>query len=307
MFKDIEALREQIRSFGLNRLEEKILSLAQPCIYMIREAVADEKLPIGASKLGGLPDLPSNFQWPYYNSVPLTFIGQFKFSEIAKFDLEGVLPHDGILYYFIETDEMIFGTYEQRSAWRIFYVEDENTPLIRTSHPTHQGEFRLISALPPHQIEYERCLSLPTIFGIEATEYGIDFLDGRDVKNPHYGWSVPTELTAYSKLENIVHPSPCHYWLGHPQRWQGSVEKEVVTYSQKIDTQKLSDQGYGYTAEQIVHIQSEGKKWQFLFQLDTDDSLDVIWGETGSLYICIPKKSLIERRFEDCWTIMQCT
>lgn len=175
MFKDIETLREQIRSVGLNRLEEEIIRLAQPCIYMIREAVDDDKLPLGSSKLGGLPDLPADFQWPYYNSVPLTFIGQFNFSEFAKLDLDGILPAQGILYYFIETDEMIFGTYEQRNAWRVFYVENENTPLIRTSHPTHQGEFRLINALPSHSIDFERAISLPGDLFDRRYDYDIRF------------------------------------------------------------------------------------------------------------------------------------
>ncbi|MBI1279450.1 MAG: DUF1963 domain-containing protein [Anaerolineaceae bacterium] len=307
MFKDVEALREQIRSFGLNRLEEKIIQLAQPCIYMIREAVDDERLPVGSSKLGGLPDLPANFQWPYYNDVPLTFIGQFKFSEIAPYDPEGILPNQGILYYFIETDDMIFGTYKQRNAWRVFYLSDENTPLIRTSHPTHQGEFRLIRALRSHRIEYQRCLSIPTIFESEASDYGLDFLDDRDVNNPYYDWSTPTELAAYFNLEKVVHPAPMHYWLGHPQLWQGSIEEEVVINSQQLERQKFPDQLYRFTDEQIDYIKTETEKWQFLFQLHTDDSLDVIWGETGSLYICIPKESLALLRFEDCWTIMQCT
>ncbi len=211
MFEDVETLREQIRSFGLNRLEEKIIQLAQPCIYMTREAVDDDKLPVGASKLGGLPDLPANMQWPYYNSVPLTFIGQFKFSEIAKCDLDGILPHQGILYYFIETDDMIFGMYEQRSAWRVLYVEDENVPLIRTIHPTYQGEFRLVTELPSHRIEYQRTLTLPRIFGSEASDFTIDFLDDRDVASKFYNWSVPTELTSYFKLGKVVHPAPCHF------------------------------------------------------------------------------------------------
>jgi uncharacterized protein YwqG len=307
MFTELDALREQIRSLGLNRLEEKILSLVKPCIYMTRRAVDANSIPVGASKLGGLPDLPPDFQWPYYGEKPLTFIGQFRFSEFSHLDPNGTLPQRGILYYFIETDEMIFGSYDQRSAWRMFYVEDENKSLVRSVHPTYQAEYRFIQALQSHQVVCEKCLSLPTIFGVEAAEYGIDFLDDRDVESPYYHWSASSELMAYSKLEKLVHPSPCHYWLGHPQRWQGSVQEEVVINSQMIERQKFPDQLYRFTEEQTAHIQSEMKKWQFLFQIDTDGSLDVIWGETGTLYICIPKDSLANRRFEDCWTIMQCT
>lgn len=120
-------------------------------------------------------------------------------------------------------------------------------------------------------------------------------------------WSRSAEFEAYWKLAKPFNDKPWHYWLGFPQLWQGTVEEEVVINTHQLERQKFPDQLYRFTEEQIAHIQSEMSKWQFLFQLDTDDSLDVIWGETGSLYICIPKKSLAERRFEDCWTIMQCT
>src|SRR5262245_4251557 len=136
MFKNETDLRAQIHAFKLNRLEEKIVSLAKPSIAIHRTPTNDETLPIGASKLGGSPDLPTGFQWKYtHNNKPLTFIAQFKLSEIAPYDVEHILPPRGRLYYFYEADEQPWGEYEKRDGWQVIYIKDENAPLTRVPHP----------------------------------------------------------------------------------------------------------------------------------------------------------------------------
>src|SRR5215510_11398881 len=117
MFKRIDELREQIKAFGLERHEEKIVSLAKPAIRMLPKRVEDDEIPIGASKLGGNPDLPEDFEWKTYQGKPLTFIGQFKFSELAPYDRDKELPAEGMLYFFFEADEMD----DNLGAWDVFY------------------------------------------------------------------------------------------------------------------------------------------------------------------------------------------
>ena len=60
------------------------------------------------SKLWGFPDMPEELDWPEvpvnddgdeYDD-PLTFICQIRCSEIAALDPDGLLPHDGMLYFF---------------------------------------------------------------------------------------------------------------------------------------------------------------------------------------------------------------
>ncbi|MEO1646233.1 MAG: DUF1963 domain-containing protein, partial [Chloroflexota bacterium] len=58
---------------------------------------------------------------------------------------------------------------------------------------------------------------------------------------------------------------------------------------------------------QLEEISEKAKDWQFLFQIDSDDRLNAMWGDAGILYILIPKTSLADLKFEDSWTIMQCT
>src|SRR5437868_6025806 len=38
----------------------------------------------GTSRIGGNPDVPSDFQWPYRDKQPMTFLCQFNLAEISQ-------------------------------------------------------------------------------------------------------------------------------------------------------------------------------------------------------------------------------
>lgn len=67
------------------------------------------------SKWWGDPDMPENMQYPVMEvtedgetfDYPLTFICQINCEDIARFDSEGLLPHEGMLYFFAAMDDYI--------------------------------------------------------------------------------------------------------------------------------------------------------------------------------------------------------
>lgn len=50
-------LRRPLRERGLERVADALLRRAAPAIRIIERATVEEKIPVGASKLGGRPDL----------------------------------------------------------------------------------------------------------------------------------------------------------------------------------------------------------------------------------------------------------
>ena len=64
------------------------------------------------SKWWGFPDLPDDLDWPTVEASdegetfedPLTFICQIRCEELAELDPEGLLPHEGMLYFFAALD-----------------------------------------------------------------------------------------------------------------------------------------------------------------------------------------------------------
>lgn len=74
-----------------------------------------ERILFCGSKWWGDPDMPENMQYPVKEvtedgetyDYPLTFVCQINCEDIAKFDNDGRLPHEGMLYFFAAMDDYI--------------------------------------------------------------------------------------------------------------------------------------------------------------------------------------------------------
>lgn len=66
-------------------------------------------LAIGSSKVGGDPDLSADVAWPVASRVkdaakieiPLAFVAQIALGRVTRHDVDGVLPKDGLLSFFV--------------------------------------------------------------------------------------------------------------------------------------------------------------------------------------------------------------
>ena len=79
---------------------------------------AAEPLATCSSKIGGRPDVPQDFVWPYFESEnykkvvanrPLSFMAQINLAEAAEFDKEGLLPKQGLLSFFLRVGNRTLG------------------------------------------------------------------------------------------------------------------------------------------------------------------------------------------------------
>ena len=66
-----------------------------------------ERILFCGSKWWGDPDFPENMQYPMVDDYPLTFICQINCEDIAQYDSENLLPHEGMLYFFGAIDEYL--------------------------------------------------------------------------------------------------------------------------------------------------------------------------------------------------------
>ncbi|MEI8011663.1 MAG: DUF1963 domain-containing protein [Candidatus Omnitrophota bacterium] len=83
---------------------EGMKNFIRPVIRIQTKKCVTGSLPVGSSKIGGFPDLPSGVEWPYSlkDKEKYRFVAQFNLKELVSFDEEGVLPKDGMLYFFID-------------------------------------------------------------------------------------------------------------------------------------------------------------------------------------------------------------
>lgn len=74
-----------------------------------------ERILFCGSKWWGDPDMPENMQYPTMTvtedgesyDYPLTFLCQINCEDLAEFDKENRLPHEGMLYFFAAADDYI--------------------------------------------------------------------------------------------------------------------------------------------------------------------------------------------------------
>ena len=64
-----------------------------------------EESLVAQSHWWGFPELPVNVEWPENDEGELlTFICQVRLEEIAALDPEGLLPHEGMMWFFADMD-----------------------------------------------------------------------------------------------------------------------------------------------------------------------------------------------------------
>ncbi|WP_318617105.1 DUF1963 domain-containing protein [Sporosarcina sp. YIM B06819] len=56
----------------------------------------------------------------------------------------------------------------------------------------------------------------------------------------------------------------------------------------------------------VKELANEANDMVLLFQMDSDEKLDVMWGDVGILYFCIDKHDLQDKQFEKVKFTLQC-
>ena len=302
-----EQLAALIQEVGLGQIEDALLSAARPSLRLHLRPVEESTIPIGGTKFGGGADLPPDFEWPVWQGYPESdrpryppgefsadagpqeFLLQLRLEDLAAYDLGGVLPATGILYFFCATWKRALGSGDtDRDCWKVFHYDGDPSRLERRwEAPT--GSDWTDQILTCFRIEFEHHWTLPDWNDPDSYEPLEKPLDEYDISE--------TEDTMYSKLldfigqERLDDSDPIHRLLGYPQ---------IVQYSRTIE---------GSFAP------GEHKEWSLLLQLDTEDMtlarwpdfVSVHWQGGGRGYFYIPAQALAERNFDAVWVDMQCT
>ena len=119
---DIEGVRAAFVAAGLSRLLKDIDFLAKDSIRLHTKLAGEYDLSIGASRIGGAPDVPPDFKWPERNAVPQSFIAQLYLDEVHSYDTNGALPSSGMLWYFYDAKQETYGADPaDRGGWCVMF------------------------------------------------------------------------------------------------------------------------------------------------------------------------------------------
>lgn len=99
-------------------------------IAVTESRMGDESdLPLGASKIKGIPHLPPGFDWP----GGALFLAQFNLEDLAPQDVQQLLPATGIMYFFFNPNTATGTVYYYTGAFDVLnlrhYPENGNDDL----------------------------------------------------------------------------------------------------------------------------------------------------------------------------------
>ena len=272
-----ERLLALLEEHGLTEYAADATSLLRPSIAMFSHQVDNEQqIAIGASKLGGLPDLPPDMQWPYYHDRPLYFVAQINFAEVAAYDVEKVLPSSGVAYFFYDDTWYEDNLTTMFNLGRTLFFEGDLSLLKRTDAP-----YSVV--WPACSVSFKNDMTLP----------------------PGQSWKWFDNSEAYTRLNTqdtysevawvmsilADGESPRHRLSGH----HDPVQVNVFAEAQRELTKEASWE----------EADEQTPTWTLLLQIDSDNNANMMWGDVGTLYFCIKNDALHNRHFDETIVVFQ--
>lgn len=276
---------------GLERLEPTLDALARPAIRIHATPSSRDKIALGKSKIGGLPEFGPSEAWPTGPNGPLNFIAQFDCAELGRFEAASVLPKAGLLSFFYDAEDQKWG-YEpsDRGRWQMIY-QLPGTQLrraVRGDAPETTEVFR------SNELDYTEFLSFPHQANFAEPD-GIEYWDSQTA-----GFEVrPEEMPLLKSLYDAIDaPEPQHQLFGYPCVLQDDMELECQLVSHGISC------GAAHPPEAVQRFGEGARDWRLVLQVDS--SLDMLWGDTGLIYYWMTTDGLHARDYASAWLILQC-
>ena len=284
---DKSSLTALIAEAGLKRLSPGLEAQARPTVFVATESSSQKKPALGASRIGGDPDLPAGLPWPLREGRPLSFLAQFRLEDLSGFEPQGLLPARGQLYFFYDAVECPWGfDPKHRGGWKVFHSAAPT--LVPSAAPKSLAES---GRFGPCTVRFEAGSTLPSVHSGYVHSLGLS----------------DDEVDAYVELEQkvggpVAPGDGCHRFFGHPDQVQGDMEDECQFVSNGI---YCGGSDY-YDDPRAAALQPGAKDWRLLLQIDSDDRAGMMWGDLGMLYFWIREQDLRSGSFEEVWTVLQC-
>lgn len=263
--------REELESKLADLKLTKFLPCFEPATVLTPEPVPIESLAIGASRFGGVPDLPGDFPWPEVDDVPLQFLAQLDLAAISAAAPESTPIESGWLLFFANTEE----------------VTDNYAPNEVVAYAVHQiaAGTALERRGTPDGIEEFPCCRLVAEENFDLGNFDPSAVDGPPNDEELEGLGALLEDQAEGEWRETF--GVPHQLFGKPHSIQGEVDEEAFEMHRK--RLKLTDPNPA-----------------LLLQVASDDRAGFMWGDAGALYFMIQVEDFEAGRFDRTLLAHQC-
>ncbi len=273
---------------SLRDLEARLAPLSRPALHVVASDVPTR------SHLGGDPGLPTGLAWPEREGIPLTFLARLSLAELQAARPLPWLPATGALLFFYDIEDQPWGfDPNDRGGWRVLHVADAEAPIVATSASSPDAAAATIDEdraipLPMRPVAFRAIDSLPSEQRDEVVALDL----GDDA------WEAMQALTAAPFGD-----APRHQVDGYPFPLQGD---HMALECQLVSHGLYCGDASGYEDPRAQALAAGAAEWRLLFQLDSDDDLEVMWGDCGTLYFWVRETQARAGDFEDVWVVLQC-
>lgn len=236
--------------------------------------------------LGGAPASSTEFSWPEKENRPLGFIGQLDLAELELHEAAPWLPSTGRLLFFYDMDEAPWGfDPKDRGGWAVIYDAGDGLVQSIPFPDDLTEEYRLSGT---KYLKGKNYISIPSLERVTPEEAGI---------------SQEEEEDYYELSSNVFENHPRHQIGGFPEPVQSdSMEEECQLASAGVYCGDSS----GYNSARAEELRQEPNDWRLLLQIDTEDDLDLMWGDSGTIYYWIRERDARAGDFSKVWLVLQC-
>jgi hypothetical protein len=236
----------------------------------IRLVACNRSAPrVGSSKAGGAPDLPRGMDWPLLvpeedDSPPMWFVLQVDLAEAAPWDVEGLLPKEGLLSVFVNWEE---GYFDESPYLLVHIFPPAGPPLRRLGFPDD---------LPAAGRFHEVALEAWPEWTIPSPE---DSGEEPWFESPHlHLWRSEIDRQVFEIQGNPTRMASTHRLLGHPQL----IQSPGVAAGTRLFLQVDSDDPWPNSTASKTGMRWGGGYGRLYAMLNEADLLAGRWGEIWS-------------------------
>lgn len=292
---DEAALRATLAPLAAE-LQESLWARRRPCV---RFATRPAGAPAAATgcRLGGDPVLPAGVKWPSWRGPtgkgaprPLTSWAQIDLAQTAS-HLDLGLPETGSLLVFADFDhdglsDGITGLYQDELLGaRVLHVPADQ-PVIARSSPAGVQSLPSADLLPMLSVTWPDLDADLTDDEYDASDEADQALEQLLRRSAPEGWNVAGR----------------HQLGGHARFIQHPMEQEVVQAAYDV----YSRTG-GFDHLRWEQVKDEASHWRLLLQIDSDDSLGLMFGDVGTVYWASPTQDIAGHNFTSARFNFQCS
>ena len=287
--------------------KELLREMPKTSIMMDIDTAFNGKTSIGASRIGGRPDLPLDFEWPYYESEhfdgseisnrPLSFIAQINCKDASKYDDDALLPKEGMLYFFYDMASNKWGfDPNDKGCAKVYYYVEDMSKLIRTELPADLPTMPYNFHIPEAPISFSATKELPDFD--EFME-----LRNENISYDHWNEYDDTKIELGYKIDETDNFEKSKL-LGYADLGQDSMLLQC-----ELSYNGIFSGGAEIKAseEEMNLYKKNSNQWQLLLQLGSLNvgDYELMWGDMGRIYYYIKIDDLKKLDFENCWLVLQ--